>query len=257
MLQENHRVQVELANKLAENLNVAIGQLQARKQEADRSTRHGLEFEAAVCEQVRVVCAATGDVVQSVGNTTGLIPNKKVGDAVIAIGPDKAAAGAKIVVEAKESGSYDLAATLDEADVARRNRGAGVCIFVHSEKTAQASIPTFQRYGQDIVIRWNAEDPATDVWLKAAIMVANALSIRAATHDKQDAASFHKVDDAVVRIRKQIEGFEVIRTSATTSSNAAGKILERARIMEETMLTQLSALCEEVTKLKVRHDVVE
>jgi hypothetical protein len=255
MLQENHRVQVELANKLAENLNVAIGQLQARKQEADRSTRHGLEFEAAVCEQVRVVCAATGDVVQSVGNTTGLIPNKKVGDAVIAVGPDKAAAGAKIVVEAKESGSYDLAATLEEADVARRNRGAGVCIFVHSEKTAQASIPTFQRYGQDIVIRWNVEDPATDVWLKAAIMVANALSIRAATHDKQDAASFQKVDDAVVRIRKQIEGFEVIRTSATTSSNAAGKILERARIMEETMLTQLSALCEEVTKLKVRHDV--
>lgn len=253
MLQENHRQQVELANKLSADLNLAIGQLQARREEADRSTRHGLEFEASVCEQVRAICSAQGDVVQEVGMQTGLIPNKKVGDAVITVGPEKAAAGAKIVVEAKESGSYDLAATLEESDVARRNRGAGVCIFVHSQKTAQASIPAFQRFGQDIVIRWDAEDPATDVWLKAAIMVANALSVRAASHDKQDAASFAKLDEATARIRKQIEGFDVIRTSAQTSSNAAGKILERARIMEEGMLTQLGNLCEEIGKLKVRH----
>lgn len=254
MLQDNHKQQVELANKLAENLNVAIGQLQARREEADRSTRHGLEFEASVCEQVRVICAAAGDVVQSVGASTGLIPNKKVGDAVITVGPDRAAAGAKIVVEAKESASYDLVATLEEADVARRNRGAGVCIFVHSEKTAQAGIPTFQRYGSDIVIRWDAEDPGTDVWLKAAVMVANALSVRAAIHDKQDAASFHKVDAALTRIQKQVEGFEEIRTSANTSTAAAGRILKRAQIMEETLLAQLATLCEEVAKLKASHD---
>jgi hypothetical protein len=257
MLQENHKQQVELANKLSADLSVAIGQLQARRQEADKSTRHGLEFEASVCEQVRVVCAAAGDVVQECGAKTGLIPNNKVGDAVITIGPEKMAAGARIVVEAKESAAYDLAGTLAEADVARRNRGAGVCIFVHSEKTAPASIPNFQRYGHDVVLRWNADDPASDVWLKAAVMVATAMSVRAATHDTQDTASFQKVDDAVIRIRKQIEGFEVIRTSANTSSNAAGKILERAKIMEETMLTQLASLCDEVAKLKTRHDTAQ
>jgi hypothetical protein len=254
MLQENHKQQIELANKLSSSLEVAIAQLQARRQEADRSTRHGAEFEAAVCDQVRAVCQAAGDVVQDVGTSTGLIPNKKVGDAVITVGPEKAAAGAKIVVEAKESASYDLTATLEEADVARRNRGAAVCIFVHSEKTAQAGIPVFQRFGQDIVIRWNAEDPATDVWLKAAVMVACAMSVRAANHDKQDAASFEKLDEAAARIRKQIEGFDIIRTSAQTSSNAASKILERARIMEETLLGQLDVVCAEVGKLKARHD---
>jgi hypothetical protein len=248
---------VELANKLAENLNVAIGQLQARRQEADKSTRHGLEFEGALCEQVQAICSAAGDVMQEVGATTGVIPNKKVGDAVITIGPEKAAAGARIVVEAKESASYDLAATLAEADIARRNRSAGVCIFVHSDKTAQAGVPDFQRYGQDIVIRWNAEDPASDVWLKAAIMVASAMSVRAATHDKQDAASFHKLDEAAARIRKQIEGFEEIRTSANTSSGAAGKILKRAQIMEDTLLAQLETVCGEVAKLKARHDTAQ
>jgi hypothetical protein len=129
-----------------------------------------------------------------------------------------------------------------------------VCVFVHSEKTAQAGIPAFARYGHDIVLRWHAEDPATDVWLKAALMVATALSVRAATHDKQDAASFQVVDNAIARMRKQIEGFEQIRTSAQTSSSAAGKILERAKIMEETMLSQVESLCEEIAKLKARQD---
>ena len=254
MLQENHKQHVELANKLSSDLSVAIGQLQSRRQEADKSTRHGLEFEASVCDQVRAICSAGGDVVQECGARTGLIPNNKVGDAVITIGPERAAAGARIVVEAKENAAYDLAGTLAEAEVARRNRGAGVCVFVHSEKTAPASIPTFQRYGNDIVMRWNADEPASDVWLKAAVMVATALSVRAASHDKQDSASFQKVDEAVIRIRKQIDGFELIRTSATTSGNAAGKILERAKIMEETLISQLAVLCEEVAKLKTKHD---
>lgn len=254
MLRENHSQQVEMANKLSSSLEVAVAQLHARRQEADRSTRHGLEFEAAVCDQVRGICQAAGDVVQDVGAMTGLIPNKKVGDAVITIGPEKAAAGARIVVEAKENASYDLMATLGEADVARRNRGASVCIFVHSEKTAQAGIPAFQRYGQDIVIRWNSEDPGTDLWLKAAIMVGCAMSVKAASHDKQDAVSFERLDEAAARIRKQIDGFDLIRTSAQTSSNAAGKILERARIMEETLLGQLDVVCGEVAKLKARHD---
>jgi hypothetical protein len=55
-------------------------------------------------------------------------------------------------------------------------------------------------------------------------------------------------------MRKQVEGFETIRTSAQTSSNAAGKIIERAKIMEETMLSQLEALCDEIIKLKARQD---
>lgn len=254
MLEDNHKEQVAMANRLSESLNVAIGQLQARREEAAKSTRHGLEFEVSVGEQLRAICEAAGDVVRDCGTSTGLIPNKKVGDFVVTIGPEKAAANAKIVIEAKESASYDLAATLEEADVARRNRGAGVCVFVHSDKTAQAGIPVFSRYGHDIVVRWHADDPGTDVWLKAALMVATAMSVRAATHDKQDAASFQVVDNAIARMRKQIEGFEVIRTSANTSSNAAGKILERAKIMEESLLSQVEALCSEVAKLKARQD---
>ncbi len=244
VLEQNHRLQV--------TLEAALQALQARKEEAAKSTRHGFEFEADLGEHLRGQVAAAGDVLQDTGASTGLIPNCKVGDYVITAGPDKAAAGARIVVEAKERADYDLAKTLEEADVARRNRSAGVCVFVHSTKTAQPSIPSFARFGQDLVVQWNAEDDASDVWLKAALMVATALSAKAASTGGADAASFERIDRAIERIRKQVEGFEEIRTSANTTQSAAERILRRARIMQETLDSQVEELVGELVKLKER-----
>ena len=129
-----------------------------------------------------------------------------------------------------------------------------MCVFVHSTKTAHDGIPAFQRYGHDLVVRWDAEDAAGDVWLKAALMVAAALSVKAATHSKQDAASFSKIDGAIERIRKAVEGFEEINTSAVTTQKAAERILKRAKIMEDSLVAQVEAIAEEALKLKARAD---
>jgi hypothetical protein len=83
-------------------------------------------------------------------------------------------------------------------------------------------------------------------------MVATALSVRAATHGKQDAASFDAVDKAIERIRKHIEGFEEISTSATTVQRSAEKILKRARLMEDGLSDQVAAIAEQFLKLKQR-----
>jgi len=45
-----------------------------------------------------------------------------VGDIVVQLGPDQKASGARIVVEAKESGSYTLSKALEELETARKNR---------------------------------------------------------------------------------------------------------------------------------------
>lgn len=252
MLQDHQRVTLEQNVRLQETLTAAVQALQARREEAAKGTRHGLEFEAALGEHLRGMVTAAGDVVQDTGATTGVIPNCKVGDHVITLGPEKLASGARIVVEAKESASYDLTRTLEEADLARRNRDAAVCVFVHSTKTAPQSIPAFHRYGHDLVVRWDADDAAGDVWLKAALMVATALSVKAATHSKQDAASFSKIDGAIERIRKAIEGFEEISTAATTTQKAAERILKRAKIMEDSLVAQVETIADEALKLKAR-----
>jgi hypothetical protein len=242
---------LEQGTRLTEQVNAAVAVFQARKDEAARSTRHGLEFEAALGERLREL-VAPGDVLEDTGSTTGVVDRCKVGDHVLTIGQEKAAAGARIVLEAKESVSYDLAKTLQEADVARRNRAAGVCIFVHSTKTAAAGVQNFARYGHDLVIRWHPDDRDTDVWLQAALMVANALSVRAASHGKQDAASFAKIDKAIERVLKLIEDFDEIVTCANTSRGAAEKILRRAEMMKNSLHDQAQALQSEFGKVKAR-----
>lgn len=252
MIEEHQRAMLEQGTRLTEQVNAAVAIFQARKEEAARSTRHGLEFEAALGERLRELITLQGDVLEDTGASTGVVDRCKVGDHVLTIGPEKAAAGARIVLEAKESASYDLTKTLQEADLARRNRAAGVCIFVHSTKTAPAGLPNFARYGHDLVIRWHPEDEGSDVWLQAALMVAMALSAKAASHDKQDAASFAKIDKAIERVLKLIDDFDEIATYANTSKNTADKILRRAELMKSSLQDQAQALQTEIMKVKAR-----
>jgi hypothetical protein len=240
------RQQMELSGRLES----AIQSMAARRGEAEKSTRHGGEFENALGEHLRERVRGPGDILEDTGTTTGLKPNCKIGDYVVTIGPDKVATGARIVIEAKENASYDLAKTLAEANEARINRQASVCVFVHSIKTAAPTIPTFQRFGADIVVKWDADDDGLDVWLDAALMVATALSVKAASHNKQDAVSFDKLDQAIARIRKCVEGFEEINTAANTTKVSADRILTRARLIQESLSREVQSIVEEVEKLR-------
>ena len=250
MLTDHNAVVLRQQSDLAGRLEAALQSMNTRKAEAAKSTRHGMEFEAALGDHLREMVHATGDILQHTGNTTGLKPNCKVGDFVVTIGPEKDAAGAQIVIEAKESSACDLKASLEEAHTARVNRQAGVCIFVHSTATAHEGIEVFRRYGHDLVVKWNADDDALDVYLQAALMVATALSVVASSHNKEDQASFEKIDKAIEKIRKSVEGCEEITRFATTSKGAAEKILERARVMQEGLASQVQAIADEFLKLK-------
>ena len=250
MLQDHQGVVLRQQLELGARLDSAIQSMNARREEAAKSTRHGMEFEETLANHLRGLVQEAGDILRETGATTGLKPNCKVGDYVITIGPEKLAAGARIVIEAKESASYDLTKTLEEADLARLNRQAEVCVFVHSTNTAPASIPIFRRYGRDIVVKWNPDDDVNDVWLEAALMVATELSVKATSHDKQDAGSFEKIDKAIERVRKHIEGFDEINTSANSMKTAADRILNRARLMQEGLSIQVQAVFDEVMKLK-------
>lgn len=227
-----------------------LEKLVTRREAARRSTTHGNEFEQQVGEQLQVGCVAADDVLESVGDSTGLIPRCKVGDYVVTLGPDSSAAGAAIVIEAKASGAYTLKSTLAEAEEARRNRGASVCLFVHAAASAPAGLPELHRWGHDIVVVWDPEDPATDVRLKAAYLLAKFLCVRGARQNEDDAASFEEIDGAIEAIRKQIAGFDDIRTSARTVMNGGEKILNKARIMEEEIVRRMGALETHIGRLR-------
>lgn len=244
------QAQADRASQFETKVTALLEKLATRRDEARRSTLHGNEFEALVGEQLQANCLAGDDILDAVGETTGQIPRCKVGDYVVTLGPESAAPGASIVVEAKASGVYTLKSTLEEADQARRNRTASVCLFVHSARTAPAGLVELHRWGQDIVVVWDEDQPATDVRLKAAYMLAKALAIRAGQHNEQEAASLAEMDSAIEAIRKQIAGFEEIQNSARTVVNGGEKILKRADLMGQEIERKLLVLQEHTARLR-------
>ena len=102
----NEKFQGDVIEKLAD--------MTARKQESERSTRHGKEFEVAVFDYVSERSQLAGDIATHVREITGIIRNNKKGDIEVKLGQEHVAAGAKIVVEAKQDASYTLQKALDE-----------------------------------------------------------------------------------------------------------------------------------------------
>src|SRR5690606_23178649 len=119
-----------------------------------------------------------GDIAEPTGNIPGIIPKCKVGDAVIELSPDSAAAGQKIVIEAKQKDGYTFRQALSEIDEARRNRGAQIGLFVFSRRTAPAGQEVVSRIGDDVFIVWDHEDEASDLFLKVGYTLAKALCVK-------------------------------------------------------------------------------
>lgn len=251
-LETFERTQTERSREFESRVTTLLEKLITRRDESRRSTAHGAEFESQVGRQLQEQCLAPDDVLDAVGDTTGIIPRCKVGDFVVTLGPDSAAPGAAIVVEAKASAGYALRGMLEEADEARRNRGASTCLFVHAARTAPVGLPELQRRGQDVVVVWNEDDPATDVRLKAAFLVVKALAIRAGRQDEEAAASLAEMDEAIEAIRKQITGFEEIQTSARTIVNGGEKILKRAETMSQEIERRLGSLQGNVAGIRAK-----
>ena len=233
-----------------EEVKVSLAKIVTQREEAGRSTRHGIAFEDAVCDFLVRQSQHAGDVATPTGNLTGLIKNSRVGDCVIELGPDSAAPLHKIVVEAKEVENYSLAKAREEIETARKNRGADWGVFVFSKKTAPANLEPFSRYGSDFVVVWDVEDQSTDVFLKAGIIAARALCFRAERRSVTEQVDFEIIDKAILDIEKRTNNLDEVRKSAETIQSASAKILERVRIDREALEKQVEILREKVKDLR-------
>jgi hypothetical protein len=168
----------------------------------------------------------------------------------VELGPESAAPCAKIVVEAKEDASCDLAAALAEIETARHNRDAESGLFVFSKKTAPAGLEPLARYGNDVVVVWDADDVATDTHLRLGLSVARALCTRKALERSSLDVDFTAIDAALLEITKQVKELDDIRTWTDTIRSNGQKILDRLRISTEKLEKQGAVLTERVADLK-------
>lgn len=222
-------------------LEVELAKLTTARERDARTTAHGTAFEAALLRWLEERTLAQGDLFTATGATTGSIKHCKVGDAVVELGPEHRAAGARVVVEAKEDASCTLARARAEIDEARRNRSASVGVFVHSARSAPEGFPLFHATGEDVFVVWDLDDPASDVRLEAALAVARALATRA-RGARTTQVDFEAVERAIRDVEKQLEGLAVIETSAGTIAGGVSRIQERVRILRKNLTAAVATL---------------
>lgn len=225
-----------------EQVKVSLAKLVTRREEQRQSTAHGLHFEDAVFEFLDREAQRQGDTAVNVGATTGNKKNCKVGDAVVELGPDHAAAGANIVIEAKEDASYTIKRAREEVELARKNRSAQHGVFVFSKRTAPSSVQPLVRYGDDVLVVWDADDPQTDAYFKGAMEIARALCRRQAADSATESIDWEPVDRALLDIEKRAQNLEQIRNSATTIKSSSDKILKRVDLDQNALLNQVELL---------------
>jgi hypothetical protein len=228
----------------------ALAAMSTRRQEVQRSTRHGDEFDQAAFAFVQHEAQGKGDIASSVGATTGLIKNCKKGDAVIELGPESAAPGQRIVVEAKQMQRYQLADARDYIEEARKNRGALVGIFVYSKRTAPEGMDPLQRLGNDIFVAWDAEDPTTDPFFRAALLLARALCVRQGLEAQSAEVDFTEIERAILMVEKQSALLEEVETCTKTIQSSSEKILDRIRVARKAFERQVAILSEKTDALK-------
>jgi len=174
----------------------------------------------------------------------------KVGDFVIELGADSAAANARIVWEAKEKNGVTLRSALTEIDEARRNRQAQVGVFVFSSACAPEGLATLQRHGNDVIVVWDADDAAGPVVVHAAYSLARALAVRERRVDQSSHAAIAEIERSARAIEKQIGYLDDVRRWAETVKGHGEKISERSARMAEELQRDVDRLDAQVAALR-------
>ena len=153
-------------------------------------------------------------------------------------------------MEAKQNASYTVPMARAELEEARKNRDAGVGVFVFSRRTAPEGMDPLVRYGDDILAVWDAENPDSDIVPDCALTVAKALSTRAQRHSAAQSADFETIEKAIREIERQTNSLDEITTSAETIKKGSEQILNRARIAREGLEKQVALLDEKLADLR-------
>jgi hypothetical protein len=241
LVKSNTEFQSDMRKELAE--------MRVKRTEEARTATHGRTFEDALHEVLEREAARTGDVYESVGATPAR-GTRKVGDGVLTLGPESAAPGVRIACEAKANKAYTSKQALTEIAEAREVRSAQVGLFVLARASASDGWEPMRRVGEDVLVVWDAEDPTSDVYLRAGLSVARAIAVRTRVALEANEESLGAIDAAILALQKVAARVEGIEKSARLVTKHGTTILESAEWMRGELGTQLEALGEAVGNLR-------
>lgn len=242
-LAEHHRRQQQLAAEVRE----AVTRLETRREEQGHSAQGGHAFEDAVSCFVSQATHSAPVLVERTGSSCGLLPRCKKGDLVLGFTAESAFQGARIVVEAKRDASYTVSKALAEMELARKNRNADAGLFVMAASHAPDSFPRWRRYGRDVLVIWDEQDPATDLRLETTLSLALALAPRksqaAADSEITALSDVHQRVEQIMRDLDKIEGAnERIQRNSEAIAETSRKQRKKLRLLLRKAEQVLEAL---------------
>lgn len=183
----------------------ALARIETKRSQNQTSVRGGLDFEDAVISFVRAATQGAPCIFDITSTTAGVGRCKK-GDAILRFTGESAFAGTGVVFEAKHDATYTVQKALDELDAARKNRDAAAGVFVMARSHASDVFPRFARFGSNVLVMWDDQDPDTDAYLHAAILLGMALVMRVRTTG--DAGEITALRDIEARIESELARLE-------------------------------------------------
>ncbi|MBK6689483.1 MAG: hypothetical protein IPG45_33765 [Deltaproteobacteria bacterium] len=242
--QEERQVQFE------KEVREALVRIETKRTQELRTTRGGLVFEDAVIAFVRSATQGAPCVFEATGATAGMGRSKK-GDAVVRFTQESAFAGAGVVFEAKRDASYSVQRALDELDAARKNRDAAAGVFVMARSHASDVFPRFARYGNNVLVLWDDQDPSTDAYLHAAVLLGVGLVTRTKTVGNEGDINAlrdieKRIEDELARLEKMEKHSENIRKNVDGISDEIRKAQKKLDLLLGNARSTLTALNVEV-----------
>ena len=212
LLQDQSTAQLALAKRQEERqlqfekeVREALVRIETKRMQDHKTTRGGILFEDAVLAFVRSATQGAPCVFEATGASAGVGRSKK-GDAVVRFTQESAFAGAGVVFEAKREAGYSVQKALDELDAARKNRDAVAGVFVMARSHASEVFPRFARHGSNVLVVWDDQDPTTDAYLHAAVLLGVGLVTR--TKTAGDAGDITALRDVESRVEGEISRLE-------------------------------------------------
>ena len=256
LLKENARSQSEALEaqrerqeKFEKEVHSALVRLETRREQEQKAPRGGLTFQDAVSRFVHEAVKGGPYVAADTGSTPGSRRGCKVGDVVVRFTHESAFYGSAVVFEAKRDCSYTLARALEEMEVARANREAEAGVFVLSASHAPAGFPRFSRYGKDLLVVWDDEDPRTDPYLHAALLAA--LSLASRKNANANKGDIRALEDVAERVEAEISRLGKMRTHNETIRRNSDSVAEEIRKGEDKLALLLNKASDVMTALSI------
>jgi len=188
-----------------------------RREEVDRGTAKGFEFEDAIEAALRTIARPLGAIVERTSRSPGsLAGDALVGDFVVEI-PDLG----RIVVEAKNVRSLPLTggeSILGQLDRAMANRDAQMAICVSAQDAFPLEVGCFGVYGDRVL----AVDDGEGTMLGAALRWA-VTTLRAPSHDRPE-IDVGAVEERLERLRMMAQLFSTNRRTLTEINASVDKV---------------------------------